>query len=200
MSELEVPPGYINCILRLHHSAVGHECELTWGCKIFSPPFTQANTDALRAAINLSVMPRFSDQVTSDGLTVYVGSDGDMGRFDSNVGVTGGNGSFDETTPNVAYLAKKTTALAGRRHRGRWYIPFPSEGSVDEAGNVAGATITAWNTALTNVLAACADHASNVDGMVILHAAGESAIPTPTPVTSFKLESMAATQRRRMKR
>lgn len=107
-----------------------------------------------------------------------------------------GTGSGAPLAPNVSTLWQKRTALGGRRNRGRAYIPpvLPSEGQVDALGVIASATITTLQTAYNAFLTAAA-----VSGLepVLFH---QSAPYTPTPITSFQLQPLVATQRRRLRR
>lgn len=97
--------------------------------------------------------------------------------------------------PNCAILLRKRTALGGRRNRGRAYIPpvFPSEGSVDAAGVIAGASLTAiqgfYDSMFTGSLL-------NYD-RVLFH---NEAPFTPTPINLLQFDGLIATQRRRLRR
>ncbi len=100
---------------------------------------------------------------------------------------------------NTAALISKRSAQAGRRHRGRLYLPGLAEGSVDAKGvinaNLAGdfaAKLGPWLTNLRTLVPA-------VDEMVILHSTGISGAPTPTVVTQLLLDPIVSTQRRRLR-
>jgi hypothetical protein len=95
---------------------------------------------------------------------------------------------------NCAYLVKKNTATAGRRHRGRLYLPC----LVGEESQVGA------NGALLGTLQADLQAAVGVmfpgDDYVILHSAPPGvAVPPPTVVTSLTVDGRIATQRRRMR-
>lgn len=107
-------------------------------------------------------------------------------------GGNGGNGG-DPSPPNLAYLARKVTSLGGRKQRGRFFIPGCVDGDVD-AGGVIDSTVV---TALAGDLAGL--HAAMVAAdapPLLLH----SDNTTPTAIDAFVIQSVAATQRRRMRR
>src|SRR4029453_202822 len=54
--------------------------------------------------------------------------------FTSTSAAAGGTVGGGSVPPNSAYLLKKTTALGGRKHRGRSYIPGVPREWVDGAG------------------------------------------------------------------
>jgi len=94
-------------------------------------------------------------------------------------------------------LVTKRTAFAGKRYRGRFYAPFPSEASNDGAE---GRPIAAYVTALTNL-------GGVIDNALGIGAGGDSATITPglfnkttgafTPITSCTARNYWANQRRR---
>jgi hypothetical protein len=111
----------------------------------------------------------------------------------SNIQGTGGSNGISS---NVSYLVRKVTALGGRAGRGRMYLPGPTEADVNEAGAILGARVTSLQAALNDFLT---QMVADGDGPVLLHGVG-SPISTPTPITSFSLDTRAATQRRRLRR
>jgi hypothetical protein len=114
----------------------------------------------------------------------------------SSGGVITGSISAASMTPQCAILITKNTALGGRRNRGRMYVPpiYPEEQSVDYNGTIGGTQRTNLQTRWDGVLSALA--AASIP-MVILH---RSAPFTPTEVTSLTVQSLIATQRRRLRK
>jgi hypothetical protein len=103
-----------------------------------------------------------------------------------------------ETLPvNTAILVKKRTALGGRKHRGRMYIPMArvTENTVSKLGVIDSTEHTSLQTAFNNWLA---DNQA-VDGaeMVILHS-DETLVPTP--INALQVDNTVASQRRRLRR
>jgi hypothetical protein len=170
-------------------------------------------------AADLSVSPRTATQMASDvyddltagGAPCAAGSMMDDYRFlgvHCALGTPTGDilgqrlatitGSVSDACPpsNCALLVNKSTALGGRRYRGRMFVPVAqiNEGAVDSVGVVSGSTLTAaataWNTAYTNLVA---------DDVIphLFHQGGGA--PVPTVVTAFTVQTQLATQRRRMR-
>jgi hypothetical protein len=102
-------------------------------------------------------------------------------------GATSGN-----PIPNVASIVKFRTGFAGRRHRGRVFLPFVSEGAVN-AGQLDSTKVGSAQTAWNNFLAA-----QVVDDLPLYVVSAASG--TGDSVTSLVVEQTAATQRRRQSR
>jgi hypothetical protein len=109
---------------------------------------------------------------------------------------TQGTVSDSPITSNCALLVRKNTALGGRRNRGRFFAPpsLLNEGAVDPSGNISSGPLASLQTLWTNFfnLLATADLEPQ-----LFHQG--SSPPAPTPVTSFTVDSLIATQRRRMR-
>jgi hypothetical protein len=90
----------------------------------------------------------------------------------------------------------KKSALAGRKFRGRFYLPpaFVSEANVDAGGIIDAATLTAIQAHADNFhIAMGAAAAPHPQGVYILHRDGSA----PTITTSLKVRTSVGTQRRR---
>ena len=114
-----------------------------------------------------------------------------------------GGASSDPLPQNCAYLIQKRSAQAGRRGRGRLYLPGVVEGAVAANGVITDAQRTTVNAGLVAWLARFggAGPTDAAADMVILH---DSAIPNdpdlpPTLVTSLLCDPVIATQRRRLR-
>lgn len=96
--------------------------------------------------------------------------------------------------PNTTLLLKKVTSSGGRKNRGRMYVAPANlgENKIDQLGAIDADVVTPiqewWNNLLSDIEA---------DGFtpVLFH----SDTTTPTTITSLSLESLVATQRRRMR-
>jgi hypothetical protein len=97
---------------------------------------------------------------------------------------------------NCAMIVTKNTALGGRRYRGRMFFPpiILNEGAVDPAGNINSSPLAsiqgnfdAWFDALI----------AGDWGPALFHQGAGA--PAPTGITSFTVESLCGTQRRRMR-
>lgn len=105
-----------------------------------------------------------------------------------------GNVENAYVSPQVSALVKLVTGLPGRSNRGRIYLPgVLPEADVDQRGNISSARVGLLQLAMDNL----ATRLATVDGQFrILH----SDVEAPTAVTSYVVQSVAATQRRRLRR
>lgn len=117
----------------------------------------------------------------------------------SYVDPTSGGNNVTVVPQNTAYLVHKRTGLTGHRNRGRFYLPGVIESVVDNKGLVDGATVAAWNTALTGYLSDVAA-VGGILGMSLLHTPSDD-VPTPadTLINGLSLDPIVATQRRRLR-
>jgi hypothetical protein len=108
-------------------------------------------------------------------------------------GTIQGTSSGTAVPPQVAVLIRKTTSMAGRWNRGRMYIPGVNSASLGEDGTLEGSALANWQNAANGFLQACSS--TGLD-LVILH---NDPARTPTPVESLVVQSLSATQRRRLR-
>ena len=120
--------------------------------------------------------------------------------------------------PNNALLVTKLTGLAGRRNRGRLFIPGVQAAAVSEAGLMSAPTVAGFQTAVSAWFESI-DAPPLLPGdegryMVILHSDSThweiddgqprrvpngDPIPAPTRITGLRVEPRIATQRRRLR-
>lgn len=122
---------------------------------------------------------------------------GDVVYVENNTVTVGTDSEITPPPQNCTLLVRKTTAAAGRKHRGRMYFPPGRIADVDisSAGVLeapAHAVLQGQVTTLFNSLNAIAD----VGQCVLLHADEADA---PTTITGLALDSLIATQRRRLR-
>lgn len=171
---------------------------------------TIGNANTLFSAYATRIMPLMSSLITFEGVHVLYQSDSANQTVvdSSSAAVVGTSAAGSAVLPlNCAYLIRKKTAYAGRRMRGRWYHPCPSESSVDAVGAVLPATVGLLQTPYGSFLAdigtfvpvllhsvKCTNGDSGHDGP-------HSATPLPpTPITQLEVDDHIASQRRRMNR
>ncbi len=135
-----------------------------------------------------------ADSAQFDSVKTYIQEEGGLTLGESIVNVAGSRSS-QPPSPQVSMVVKKKTALVGRRHRGRFYVPaaFLVAADVGPSG-VIGATPLGvlqarFNTFISNI-------AANLTPMVICHV---EAPFTPDPVLTLTCEQMIGTQRRRVR-
>ena len=159
------------------------------GADVDSPP-DFATTDA---AIG-QIMGNLSASITMTSISYRLGSaaadDPVVERAVDFVGLAGG-----EMTPvNVAFLVKKTTALGGRRFRGRNYLPGVAEGVTSDDGSVDTDVVNGINV---NIQGMRTDMTGEGIELALLH---QSAPWNPTLVVTAVCEAKVATQRKRLLR
>lgn len=115
----------------------------------------------------------------------------------------GGTGN-DVLPQNSALLVHKRSNQPGRKGRGRLYVPgCIREAQVDDKGIITALEVTGLQTAFTSFRTRMNAGAAGQAGtpMVILHTITEDdATPTPTLVTALVVDSVIATQRRRLRK
>jgi hypothetical protein len=202
---MPTPPGFASCSYELRHSLMSRSAFLTFGV---DPTATDPNGIATSLASAFaapgSLFTTLDSNVQLQQTRVSLGTDGTediVGTSPQLVACTLGG-----TSPpaNCAVLVHKRTARGGRRGRGRMYIPWAcSVSSIGESGVVLAADITRIGTA---VAAWAAQVTSLVGPLVILHRPStpgtiHPSVPgTPNPVTSFVVDPLVGTQRRRLGR
>lgn len=190
---------------KLSRSDQSHVSQLTMAVVAGAvPPTPQTMLNNFQAAFNAHITPNLDTEVTALKPTAIYGVGTNVPEFYEATGATApGLVNFISLPPQVALLCKKITATAGKRGRGRWYVPFClSQGNVDQTGKVTGGTIiTDWTTGLSQFVAIlvsqytipCLAHRV-YSGKVV------TAINKGPNITSMVPEAYVATQRRRLKR
>lgn len=105
-----------------------------------------------------------------------------------------GNQGTDATSPNTAILVTKVTPFGGRAGRGRLFWPGPTDASIDPSGLLAALYLTQIQTAWDTFEAGLGTASFPP---VLLHSDDGN---TPDFITEFVVESLVATQRRRLRR
>lgn len=188
-----IPDGYAQANVRFTGAALptGGECTFGLGDVGASSPI--ALGEIIFDAWNSSdIMGSFSTNVTMSSVYVKFGPNttGPSAEYfgESDTGIGGA-----AAPPNVSVLVAKVTAAGGRKGRGRMFVPGFPEGLIDAGGIVNP-------TQLTSLQAAFDDFYDTITGLdfplVLLH--GDST--TPTTITSFVVQNLVATQRRRLRR
>lgn len=144
------------------------------------------------------IMPRVTNTVIFTGASMLIRRSGLLERWDSNVNAptTGGNGP-NQLPDNAAVLVQKVTAFAGKRNRGRMYLPGVDAGSVtiNTLGPVA---LGQYQTALTAFGTELQDDEATFEAPmnpVVLH----NSAGAPTEITIFRAVARLVTQRNRMR-
>jgi hypothetical protein len=139
---------------------------------------------------------------TLEQVVTYAGNDGPPFVNVSSLAKIAGTQTPAVVPQNTAYLIRKRTDLAGRRGRGRMYVPGVSEADSGATGMVLASAVTAWQTAFNNWFNDLTVTVGNrfYPPAVLHRSEGIGVEPLPTLVTSFVVDSRVATQRRRLRR
>jgi hypothetical protein len=191
-----IPAGYAQANFVYTGSAVPTGAEWTLGldiggvagsplsvCTLLETAYTAAGFGAhIASNVNLSFIEvKFGPDSTGPSATLST-------SFTS----TGGSG----VGPNTAWLVQKLTNDGGRAGRGRAYVPGVPESSCGESGNLLNVDVAFLQTDFDQFQASI--EGNDLFG-VVLHAAG-SPLEIPSLITSFQVDDIAATQRRRLRR
>lgn len=201
---LIIPPGYAQLVLSYLTTGDAEPQVNTLGLDISAASGDgQDIVDKAFTAWGATVMVNVCNSTRLTHATLYVGQDGGPPTvFDSVGAAVVGSVTNAALPPNCAWLVRKRTDLAGRRGRGRVYVPGIAETAVDAAGIITGSWVSDMNTAFANFVDDLEDAGvpPGVLTPVILHRSeGAGVEPVPTPVTTFVTEAKIATQRRRLR-
>lgn len=193
---MHIPNGFGQINWHLGITGSTRPAEVTLGVELSSfagTPDDAAETarDEFAAAFLASV----TEDVFLQETTIKYGPN-DVGPVGTAAG--GGSGAFATATssPQVCYLISKKTALGGRKHRGRMYMPGVAESNVDSGGFILTAEVTFFQDKVDDFLTAMT--AANLVPC-LLHGEADAAM-APDTITQFIVQSKAATQRRRLRK
>lgn len=198
-----LPSGYATWAATYRQSATGRAAVVTLGV-LHTPIATAAGT---RANINNAFFSTggLLDPITLDTSWIIEGTyvlSNQGGVLTSDTVLVGLPGSDTHTSPppNVSVLMNKRSALAGRQNRGKMSIPagFIDETDIDEGGVIAGATQIALQAAALQSFNALV--ANNVPPYLLHSMPISGILPLPTAVTSFFINPLVGTQRKRLRR
>jgi hypothetical protein len=133
---------------------------------------------------------------------LVIGGDGpDHAIYEKTYGFPG-SGATEKLPQNCALLVRKRTGLAGRKGRGRMFIPnVLSDSVVNSVGVIEAATVSAFQDladAFLIGLASATEPFAEDCPMVLLHTAAQPPEDL-TLVTSLNVDSTISTQRRRLR-
>ena len=195
---VEIPVGFGQARVKCGFHGAADDFVITWGYDgdVAEDPAVDAEEIAviLEATDRPFKPAKYSNEISFRGV--------DVTRMTATGPIVGsafravaGTNAIKGVPVGSAYLLQKHTARGGRMGRGRCFLPpiWIDENNVSMAGVITafdlGALQTLWNNALTDLLASDCPP-------VLLHSDGS----TPDPITSWTVNSLCASQRRRMRR
>lgn len=193
-----IPDGYGQLVFNFSHPAASGALTVTLGVQL-SGGMTETQLEAIGNAWQTNVMAQVNSLVEFDSMTCYVGTGTPGEPIIVEAVAEWGGGALGATAMpiNTSYLIRKTTGLGGRRNRGRMYLPGPQASDMEDAGTLSPSRVTALQVGFNNFFDDLTETATTgVLVPVILHSSGAGA---PTPVGSFIVDNLPATQRTRMR-
>lgn len=204
-----LPVGFADGFWRIRIVEDPNEMVCTMSFDLPNPP-TQSDANALMAAFGTRIMPKVTNVVTLEGFHVIYQNDSlNQVAVDSNSAAVAGTGTGGASIVpvNCAVLIRKRTGFAGRRNRGRMYVPGISEVDVNGPGVIGSTAVAGWQTAVNSFYSDISAYGPVIVHSVICeqgeqgHTGAHSPVPgPPTPILSLEVDDRIATQRRRLNR
>lgn len=189
---LFIPAGYYEVAYEMSLQGSTHTSVCTQGLQYTGADFP-TDVPAVATAWADNMMNPMADVWSFTGCRVRDASGTVFDEPQSTQGAT----AHTPTTPNVTFLLKKVTGLGGRKNRGRMYYPGCSEQDVDGVGTVIGSKITEINGQIGGWIGALA--LANFSPVILHNVTATDPTPAPTLMSTMFTETLAATQRRRMR-
>lgn len=159
--------------------------------------FDQADTDTFLTSMATAALPNLSSaEVVVQMQLVYNDGAGQLEYIKTDGRPGTGTTAAALVPQNCSILIQKRTALPGKHGRGRMYWPSLGETDVDGVGTIAPGAKTRIQTMLTAWSNAVAT-ATSFDSFAVLHTIST---PVATKITSLTVDSVMATQRRRLRK
>lgn len=203
---LIIPPGFAQAVYIFSWVNDPEPMVVTMGHDVsgYGGDGAQAAEDIAGILFASTLVVSMSDPVAFVGVDLYVGNDGGPPSVYEYALPDPQEGTADGASlpPNSAYLVKKATGAAGRRARGRLYLPGVGEDEVNNNGVVAPSFVTTLQGKLDDWFEGARDGVGSAGPapMVLLHRSeGAGTEPPPTVITGLQLQSQIATQRRRLR-
>lgn len=193
---LVIPPGYAQAVYRFTLTGDAEEMVVTLGVDMdeFAGDGAAA-VDALALRFR-TAYPAANILLgyTFVGVTLYVGQDGGPPTVFENVTPVVGTNAGPALPPNCAFLVQKRSASAGRRNRGRMFMPA-GVGVGEDSVPATGVMLEAQRIVLQTRVNAWTDPTDHV----IFHDSETVGAGAPVPITLFVLQARLATVRRRLR-
>lgn len=198
-----IPPGFIRGAYELRNAGDPESwfVTLAFDAQSAGGEF-EAVLDAGLAAWVDNIQAGFSTATTLVGLHGSIGQDGGPPLTIFAPAGVAGSSSSAKLPQNCAALVRKNTVRAGRPGKGRMFLPnYLDESAVNNVGVIDGGELTAIQAALDSFWSDLTDSGGTQNAApTLLHNAGIPGGTTPSSITGFQLDSVIATQRRRLRR
>jgi hypothetical protein len=196
-----IPVGFADVAWVLQLTGDPEEMVTTMSFGFAAQP-TVTNANDLLAAFSSNFATLIAAEYTLERVHILYQLDADnQVVVDSTNGPDAMTAAGGPLPQNNAYLVRKVTELAGRRNRGRMYIPGIIEANVSATGIIQAATVTAMQAALNVFI----QQIRLVADPVLIHSCSfedpeTTCVPLPpNSVESLQVDNTIATQRRRLR-
>lgn len=200
---LVIPPTFGQASWELKNSGDPESWFITCGFDLSAGTYPyEDNLTTISGEFLVNILPGFSTTTAFVGTHLAIGQDGGPPLRVFKAQSQSGSSGSDKLPQNCALLVTKTTSRPGRPGKGRMYLPnYINEGEVDNVGNIDGTERAAFQTLFDDFYdALIAGVAGESSPPVLLHNEGVPGGTTPTPINSFSVQPVIATQRRRLRR
>jgi hypothetical protein len=205
---MTVPVGYAEMSIEYRNSGDPQPWYNVFGVAVdLATQSAQEHVDHVAGVWYGALVSAFSTSTTLNNVIGRFGQDGgDPVTVETSVAPLNGTGTGQKLPQNCALLVRKQTSLGGRRGRGRIFVPnVLDESEVTNTGVIGTSTVSGFQSIFTDILddLAAPDVVSGAETpMVLLHSAPSlGAEPlAPTLVNSVAVDSVIATQRRRLRK
>lgn len=192
-----IPVDYAQANLKFSGAPLPTGAEITLGLDVngYAGNPAAAAGDVIAAWLASGIRDRQADTVELSSVLVKFGPNATGPSAEVSDPVPGTQAA-DAVHPNTAMLVRKSTGAGGRTGSGRFFIPGIPENAIGDNGVLSAPFLLAAQTEMD------AFHAALLaEGLIpaLLHGAG-SPISAPLPITSFDVQPLVATQRRRLRR
>lgn len=187
---LEVPDGYAQIIYEYALTGSPHRISTTIGVSVIGE-FDTAVGEMHTAWVNAFTKGSLSNAYSFVGTT---GRGAIEDAFFPGYGI--GTSGTAAAPPQVAALVKKVTSFRGRKNRGRMYLPggVLTDAGIGDDGSLSDVARGNLQAQIDDFRIAV-DDATGAGSLCILHTDGS----TPTLVQNLVVDTLTATQRRRIR-
>lgn len=199
-----IPPGFAEARIVMSATGDPRPWTVTLGIDVSDAGGDyEGVADKVRVSYAQSFLIGQSTLVRLDSVELLIGQDGGDPLTVSSPASSSGGTASAMLPQNCAVLVQKRSGVAGKRNRGRMFIPLMArEAQVDGVGVIDADERDAYQvTADLFLEKLLSDEPGTFTPAppVILHTAGVGVDPTPTPITRFIVDPVIATQRRRLR-
>jgi hypothetical protein len=193
---MEIPPGFAQINLVFNGLAVPRGAQCVYGVLVTSGGVNTTPAQVAQVAANafsVDLAQRVVNNITLKEVKVKFGPNTTGPDHTLTAGIQGQQNSSGDA-PQVAVLIRKVTPFGGRQGKGRMFLPGLAEAVTDTGGTLQGQYRVDLQQDMTDWLTF---HDNAGLPVQLLHAEAGLA---PFVVTAMEVQSLVATQRRRLRK